>query len=261
MTQTPPLQTENDMAPHDRVMSLWDHLDELRSRLFKSVLALCVVFCAAFTFSTQILLFLKQPLVAALPPGVNALHFTGPMDVFMAGMKLSFLCSIVGAAPVWIFQLWRFVEPALYPKERRLVMPFAFASIALFFLGLGFCYLVMIPMALSFFLEIGMQVGTPLITISDYLSMLIVLLLGFGLIFETPVILLLLSVLGLIQSETLIKNRRMIIVVIFIIAAVLTPPDVISQVVMAAPMYVLFELSVVLMRFTEKKRQTDEPSK
>ncbi len=243
---------EEKLISDGKVMSLWEHLDELRRRLFKSALIITVLFFAAFAYANPILNFLKQPLLNALPPNVNALHFTGPMDVFMANIKVAFLTSILFGCPVWIFQIWKFVEPALYPSERRYVMPFATASILLFFAGVAFCYWVMVPIALEFFIGMGMEVGVPIITIGDYLSMLSALLIGFGAVFETPVILLLLGTLGIIDADMLSTHRNVVIVVILIIAAVLTPPDVISQIIMAIPMYIMYEASIVIMRWQQR---------
>lgn len=243
-----------------QVMSLWEHLDELRSRLFKSALVITALFLLAFVYANPILNFLKQPLLHALPDGVNALHFTGPMDIFMANLKVAFMTSILFGCPVWIFQIWKFVEPALYPSERKYVMPFAIASIALFFTGVAFCFWVMVPIALEFFLGMGMEVGIPIITVGDYLSMLSALLIGFGVVFETPVILLLLGALGVIDAKMLSEHRSTIIVIILIIAAVLTPPDVVSQIIMAVPMYIMYEASIVLMRWMQKGREAPAPT-
>jgi len=250
------MQQEVDLQPELPSMSLWDHLDELRGRLIKSLMSIAIVFTLAFVFANNIINFLKIPLKAALPPEMKTdLYFTGPMDVFSANMKVAFLVALIFACPIWIYQLWRFIEPALYQRERKYVLPFAVVSILLFFAGMTFCYLVMLPMTLSFLLSYGSEVGTPIITIGDYVSMVSVLLIGFGLIFETPVILLLLGFLGIVDADMLSEQRRIIVIVILIIAAILTPPDPISQIAMAIPMYIMYEASIVLLRFFAKKER------
>jgi sec-independent protein translocase protein TatC len=238
-----------------KAMPLFDHLHELRKVLVRSLLAVLILFFVAMAFSTPILEFLKIPLLNALPEGSKSLHFTGPMDVFMASLHVGLFTAVVFGAPFWTYQFWRFIEPALYPTERRYVLPFAIASIALFFAGLAFCYYVMLPMALTFLIGMGAEVGTPMITINDYLSLVSVLALSFGLVFETPVVLVLLAALHLIDAATLSKHRSMIIVVILIIAAVLTPPDPISQVSMAVPMYLMFEAAVLIIRLMERAQK------
>ena len=233
-------------------MSLFDHLTELRSRLVRSLLSILAVFAVAFTFSDQLIILLKQPLVGVLPANASNLHFTGPMDVFIVQIKVGILVGIVAASPLWLYQFWKFFEPALYPQERKYILPFTFASAGLFLLGSSFAFLVILPMALEFLIGIGLEVGTPIITIKDYLSMVMILIFGFGLVFETPVILVLLALLDLVSAESLSEHRQMVMVGILVVGALLTPPDPISQVAMALPVYLMFEMSIVLIRFIKK---------
>jgi sec-independent protein translocase protein TatC len=239
-----------------RVMGLWDHLDELRSRLVKSGVTVLVLFVMALAFSSKILSFLKQPLVNALPQGTAALHFTGPMDVFMVNVKVAFLMAIIFGAPAWLYQFWKFLEPALYPKERRYILPFIMATICCFLAGVAFAFYFMIPMALNYLLGIGLEVAAPIITITDYMSLVTVMLLGFGLVFETPVILVLLAMLDIVTAEMLASQRRLTFVGILIVAAVITPPDPISMLGMAIPCYMMFELSILIIRFIKGRRET-----
>ncbi len=248
-------QEPKTRAENLKVMGLMEHVDELRSRLFKSILAIVILFCVAFFFSEDLINFLKQPLVDVLPKGANALHFTGPMDVFMAQCKLALFMSMLLGCPIWLYQLWRFVEPALYPHEKKYAIPFLVSSVCLFVTGVVFCYYLMIPWSLKYLIALGSSVATPIITVSDYMSLLTLLMLGFGLIFETPIILIILSMVGVISAQTLRENRKVVIVAIFIIAAVITPtPDPIGQLIMAFPMYVLYELSIFLIQYIDKKR-------
>ena len=253
MTEGNELQLE---SPEDasKTMPLMEHLTELRQCLIKSIAAVLIFFFAAIAFSNHIIEFLKLPLIGALPEGANSLHFTGPLDVFLVSIKVAFLTSIVFASPVWLYQFWRFVEPALYAKERRYVLPFVVVSVALFLSGISFCFYVILPIALEFLIELGKEVGTPIITITDYVSMLTLMIFGFGAIFETPLILVLLAVLELISSKTLAQFRRYVIVGILFVGAMLTPPDPLSQIGMAVPLYVMYEISILIIRAIESRR-------
>ena len=247
-------QKENEQEA--KAMGLFDHLSELRSRLVKSFVGVIVVFSVAMAYSTPILEFLKMPLKEALPDTPNLLHFTSPLEPFIAQLKVSFLCGFIFGSPIWIYQFWRFVEPALYEKEKKYVIPFALTSILLFFSGVFFCFYIMLPMALSFLISLGMESASAIITISDYISMIMVLIFAFGLIFETPLILILLALLDLIDAETLARNRRYVLVGILVAAALLTPPDPISQLAMTVPTYLMFEVAIVIIRFIKKQAET-----
>lgn len=235
-------------------MSLSQHLGELRERVVKSLLAILVLFFVALFFSSQILNFLKGPLAAALPDTADVLHFTGPMEVFLATIKVSLLASFIFSCPVWIYQFWRFLEPALYPGERRYVLPFIFASIVLFCLGVLFSYYGIFPLALEFLMSLGMEVGRPIITISDYLSVLMIMIFGFGIVFEAPLVLVLLATLDLVSAKLLSQYRRFVIILILIISAIFTPPDPLSQIGMAIPLYLMYELSIVIIKKMEKRK-------
>ncbi len=163
-----------------KVMGIFEHIDELRSRLVKSVAILIVLFCICYAFAAPILTFLKQPLVGALPAGSPSLYFTGPMDVFMANVKLGFFTALVLSCPIWLYQLWKFLEPALYEKEKRYVLPFMVSSILLFLGGVSLCYFLILPMALEYLIGLGQEMGTtPIITISDYLSLIMLMIIKY----------------------------------------------------------------------------------
>lgn len=235
-------------------MPLTEHLDELRRRLTRSVGVIMALF-VLLMFKSQVLLnTLKEPLVAALPAGAPALHFTGPMDVMFTGMKVAFMAAIIISCPYWLNQFWRFFEPGLHQHERKFVQPFILTSVVLFLGGVAFCYFIALPYTLVFLISMGTEVGVPIITVTDYISLLILLFCGFGLIFETPLVLILLSLLGVVDSQMLAGQRRTILVVILIIAALLTPPDPISQIIMAIPLAGLFELSIWIIRRLENRR-------
>ncbi len=260
MTQSLPSgeATAEELIAGGKVMSIWDHLSELRSRLVKSFAAILVFFAISFTFAEKIIQFLRRPLEQALPPGVDALHFTGPMDVFMVDLKVGFLASVVVSGPVWLYQFWKFFEPALYPRERKYILPFVFASSILFFLGILFCYFVVLPLTLHFLIKLGMEVGTPIITIKDYVSLLTMMILGFGAVFETPVLLILLAMLDILSLEVLVKSRRFVVVGVLVASAILTPPDPISQIALAVPLYLMYEVSILIIRFIKRKQAPKE---
>jgi len=236
-------------------MPLTQHLDELRTRVTRSVTVIMIAFMILLFKAQDLINFLKTPLVNALPPGTPALHFTGPMDVMFIGMKVAFMVAVIITSPFWLREFWKFFEPGLYPQERKHILPFIWGSIVLFLAGVSFCYFVALPWTLGFLIQIGLEVGVPIITVTDYVNLLILLFAGFGLVFETPLILVLLSMIGVIDSTTLVTQRRIAIVIILIVAAILTPgPDPVSQFVMAFPLYGLFELSILIIKWLEKNR-------
>jgi sec-independent protein translocase protein TatC len=245
--------SEPGSSQNHKMMTLFEHLDELRSRIVKSLLAILIIFAAAMFFSTEIIGILKLPLSAALPAGSNSLHFTGPMDVFVAQIQVAVMISILFACPFWLYQLWSFVEPALYPTEKRYARPFLVAAVLLFFAGVSFCYFAILPTGMSILIGIGTEAGaTAMITINDYFSLLTVMMLGFGVVFELPVVLILLGLLDIVSAKGLSEYRRAIYVLILIVAAVLTPPDPFSQLAMAIPMVLMFEVAILVLKIIKK---------
>ncbi len=233
----------------EAIMGLWNHLDELRTRLIRSVLTVLVLFVFALAFSKAILNLMKAPLEKILPNHATALHFTGPMDVFMVNIQIAILAALIFGAPAWLYHFWKFLEPALNERERKYVLPFITATIVCFFMGVAFSYFFMLPLALSYLIGLGMEVAAPIITITDYVSLTTVLLLSFGLVFETPVLLVLLAVLGIVSAESLAAQRRITFVLILVVAAVITPPDPISMLGMAIPCYLMYELSILVIKW------------
>ena len=256
MTETANQLPGGEGSHQDKVMGLMDHLDELRSRIVKSLLGIIIIFFGAFAFADIIMNFIKQPLVAALPPNQNSLHFTGPMDVFIANIKISLLAAVIAGCPIWLYQFWKFIEPALYAHERKFVLPFVAASVTLFFTGVSFCFFFILPMALDFLIGMGMEVGTPIITVADYVSLLMILIFGFGIVFETPVILVLLAMMDLVSAEALAENRKFVLIGVLVLGAILTPPDPISQLAMGIPTYLMYEVSILLIRLIKGKKKT-----
>lgn len=235
-------------------MPLMSHITELRWRFIKSLAAIFLCFIVAFFFSSEIINFLKQPLLKELPDSQKNLYFTGPLDVFLVSIKASFLVAFLCASPVWFYQFWCFLTPALYEKERKYIKPFVIASVLLFFSGVFFCYFFIIPLALEFLLGIGFEVGVPVITVTDYFSLLSLMILGFGVVFELPIIILLLGFLNIVDHAMLSKYRRYVIVLSLVVAAILTPPDPISQVGLALPLYIMYEISIVILKIFDRKK-------
>lgn len=245
---------EPSLLLNPKLMSLFEHLGELRTRLIRAITGITVMFMVCLYFATPLINFLKEPLKKALPKQAETLHFTGPLEVVFADMKVAFLAALILASPIWLYQFWKFIEPALYNSEKKYVLPFIFTSVLLFVSGTVFSYYLIIPMCLEFLMAIGMEVGVPMITVSDYLSMMIVMVLGFGFIFETPLILVLLASLDVINSKLLTTYRKYMIILILVVAAILTPPDPISQLCMAVPLYIMYEVSIVIIKVMEKRK-------
>lgn len=249
-----------ELGDSGETMSLLDHLHDLRRAIVRSLITIIILFCIAMVFSEQIMNFLKLPLLKALPEAYRTIHFTGPLDVFIASVKVSMLTAVVIGCPIWSYQFWKFLEPGLYPSEKKLILPFAMASASLFFAGICFCFFLIFPMALEFLIGLGLKVGTPIITVNDYLSMLIIMIFGFGIVFETPVVLVLLAVMDIIDAKMLKEFRPFVLITILVLGALLTPPDPISQVAMAVPVYLMYESSILIIRFIKREKKTEKKS-
>lgn len=232
-----------------QVQSLLKRVDELRGRLLKILMMLTGLVCVGFFFARDVLLLIKSPLYEAIPNQSEVLHFTGPLEVMMSYMKVSFLLAAFLAAPYIFYQLWQFVGPALPPKQRRYVVPFVASSLTLFLVGASFCFFVMVPIGLKWLVGFGGDQAVPVITVEEYVDLVTFMLLAFGAAFQLPLVVILLERLGIISEAMLTKNRGGILVGILIIAAVVTPsPDPFSMVAMAVPMYLLFEAAIVVIR-------------
>lgn len=224
-------------------MSFFEHLGELRKRLLYSALFVLMFFMGAWPFVDSIYLWLAKPLIQFLPPG-ETLAYTSLTDPFMMYVKISFISGLFAASPFIFYQLWKFISPALYQKEKRLVFPFVFFTTFFFILGGAFGYYYIFPWACRFFLDVGKNFKA-IITISEYFDLVIRVLLGIAVVFELPVLVFLLAKFGLVTARLLVKYSKYAIVVIFIIAAIITPtPDIITQSLFALPMIGLYILSI-----------------
>jgi sec-independent protein translocase protein TatC len=233
-------------------MGLLDHLEELRSALIFSLLAWVGASAVLWFFSARILEFL----ILHLP--VKDLYFFAPGEAFMVRMKLSFILGILVSSPYILFRVWRFVSPGLFRKEKGLVFPVIILSVALFYLGLVFAYWVMMPLVLRFFVTFGTESLTPMLSVEKYFSFVAKLSFAFGLVFQLPLVVILLTWMGVVSARTLLGQWRWAIIIIFSVAAVLTPPDPISQICMAVPLCVLYFASVAASFVIERRGRKSE---
>lgn len=240
-------------TPQDN-LTLVDHLTELRTRIMYSLYAIIVFTIAAWAFSEHIFDFVRLPIKPYLPTG--GLVFTAPTDKFMAHLKVAMLTGIVTACPVWIYHIWRFVEPGLYLKEKKYGLIFIFTGTFLFLVGVSFAYFVVLPAAFKVLLSFGGTTDTAMITIGDYLSFFMMSTLLFGAAFEMPLIIVLLGLMGIVSSAGLRRARRYAIVMIATISALFTPPDAISMTLLMVPMCLLYEISILVLAFLEPRKKT-----
>ncbi len=248
-------QTEESPEKGSISMPFLDHLDQLRSRLLKSLLAVVVCALAAFYFSDELFRLIVMPL------GDVKLHVTEVTGSFYAYMKVSLIAGILAALPVVFYQLWSFVGPGLYPDEKRLVFPMVAISTVLFVIGAGFCWLIVLPMSLDFLIGFSDDLLEPIITVSSYITFAGMLLMAFGFGFEMPVLAYFLGKVGVLSSRFMAKGRRYAVVIILITAAILTPtPDVFTQLMLAGPLYLLYEISILLVKAIEAKKARLEQS-
>ena len=239
--------------------TLVSHLLELRDRLLRSVIAVVVCFVPLAFFQNELFTLIAKPLIDQLPEGTSLIA-TSVVSPFMAPLKLSLILALFIAMPFVLYQIWGFVAPGLYKRERRFALPLIVSSIALFYTGVAFAYYVVFPLMFKF-LASTTPVGVKMMTdIAQYLDFVLLLFLAFGIAFEMPVAVVLLVATGLVKLEVLTRNRGYVILGIFIIAAFLTPPDAVSQSFMAIPMYLLYELGIVFARMIQKGRRSESPA-
>ena len=243
----------------DSKAPLLDHLIELRQRLFRSIIALAVAFGVAFYFAGDIFRFLAQPYVEAVgPSGAKQLIYTKLYEAFFTEVKVALFAAFFFAFPVIANQIWAFVAPGLYKHEKRAFLPFIIATPVLFTMGASLAYYVVMPTAFRFFLGYQQTTGafsvSALPAIADYLSLVMNFIFAFGVSFLLPVLLMLLERAGIVNRKQLQAGRRYAIVAAFVVAAVITPPDVISQLMLAVPLVILYELALVGIWFTERGR-------
>lgn len=247
-----------DIDTAEGKMSFLEHLGELRTRIVWSLIPTIVGLLVAFRFSDRILLYLRRPLDKA---GVQLVALT-PTESFWTSMKISMVAGVILAMPIILWQVWAFIAPGLHRHERRFAAPFVLIGSLLFLIGASFALLVVVPFALQFLLNFGKEQGiTPMISVSSHVDFIIKFTLAFGLVFELPLALTMLSRMGLVTPQFLSKNRKYAILINFVIAAMLTPtPDILNQSLMAGPLIILYEVGILSARIFGKRKRKPAPA-
>jgi sec-independent protein translocase protein TatC len=243
----------------EKKLPLTTHLQELRRRLILSFIAVGGGFALCYAFAEKIFDILAAPLLKMMPTG-GSLIFTSVAEAFFTYMKVAFISGLILASPFVLYQIWAFVAPGLYRHEKKYVIPFVLAGSFFFAIGILFAYTIALPVGFKFLLGFATDFIKPLPSMKEYLSFSIKFLLAFGLVFEFPVVLVLLARIGVVDAKTLARQRKYAILLIFIFAAILTPPDIISQLIVALPMIGLYELSILLSRLFGKKSSPAQPA-
>jgi sec-independent protein translocase protein TatC len=246
----PPSEPESDVR-----QSFFEHLTELRKRIIRAVLGIVVALCLVGYWSEDIFRIVMRPVLRSLPEGQQNLHYTGYIEPFMVYLKVALYGAIFVAAPWILWQLWLFIAPGLYKREKSVVVPFLFFGTLLFYSGAAFCYFVVMPQAFPALAAIAGPDMKPILTMTEQLSLVLAMLLGFGIVFEVPVIIAFLSMIGLVSASFLAKYRRHAIVLNTILAAIITPTgDPFNLALMAIPMIVFYEVGIILARILGKKK-------
>jgi len=241
---------EQNQAP------LIEHLIELRSRLMRAVVAILVIFLGLYAFANDIYSFVAQPLMALLPEGSQMIA-TEVASPFLAPFKLTLVVAVFAAIPYVLHQAWAFVAPGLYDNEKALALPILASSIALFYGGAAFAYYVVFPLLFQFFTQTGPEDVAVMTDINQYLNFVLKLFFAFGVAFEIPIATFLLILSGATTVESLSKKRPYVVLGCFVIGMLLTPPDVVSQSLLAVPMYLLYEVGLLFGRLVRRKRDKD----
>ncbi len=240
-------------------MSFLEHLEELRKRIIRSLIAVAAAFFLCFAFSQKIFETLSEPVRGVLRElkMQDTLYFTKPTDSFTIYLNLALVAGLFISSPVVLYQVWAFISPGLYKREKKYAIPFVFFCSSLFIAGGAFAYFIAFPYALKFLLTFGGQHLTPLITATEFMDMFWTVILGLGLVFELPVLMMFLGLIGIVTPGFLIRNFRYAILLIFIVAAVVTPTsDIMNMMIFAVPMIALFILGVGLVWLVQRKRKS-----
>ncbi len=241
--------------------SFTSHFVELRSRLIKSILFIIIIFVISYTFAEQIYNFLVEPYANAVKDDQQGrrLIFTALHETFITYLKVAFFAAIFFGSPILLIQIYKFIAPGLYKNEKKAILPYLIFTPILFLFGGLLVYYLVMPLAINFFLSfesVGSNTSLPIqleAKVNEYLSLIMRLIFAFGVSFQLPILLNLLARIGVVNSNYLKKTRRYVIVIIFTVAAILTPPDPITQIGLAIPLLLLYELSIITVKFTEKK--------
>jgi sec-independent protein translocase protein TatC len=234
----------------------------LRKRLIYSFLGIGIAFAVCYAYIREIIDILMRPLVKTLPPG-SSLVFTAVPEAFFTYFKAAILAGVFFCFPFILYQLWAFISPGLYRREKKYILPYLFVSSFFFLLGAVFCYFIVFPVIFRFFLSFASNEIRPLPSIREYLTFTLKLLLGFGLLFQWPALVFFLSRMGVVSSSFLARNRKYAILLIFVAAAILTPPDLVSQLLLAGPLILMYEGSIWMAKLLgeRKKEEAEEEGK
>ncbi len=236
-------------------MGFWQHLDELKARLFRCLVAFMIGFFICYFFTNKhVLEFLQKPLFNALPPDQHKLYFTSLFENFFTHLKIAGYTSLFLFSPYYFYQLWAFIAPGLHQKERKMVVPFIASASFFFIAGGAFAYYVLFPIGFKFFVTYGLETDTPLLTIDSYYGTCLKLIFMFGAAFELPVLMILLGFLGLLDSATLKAQRKNAIIGITVVSAFIAPPDAVSMMLLMAPLIIMYEGARIVIGIFEKKR-------
>jgi len=246
-------EDEEDGDNNEKKMPFLDHLEELRWTILRSLIAIVIAAIGSYVFSKQIVEFLRRP-----GPENLKLIFLGPTEGFMIYIKVSIFAGLVLALPYVFYQFWKFIVPGLLEKEKKIVPPIAMFTTLCFLTGAAFAYFVIIPFGLKFLLSFQTDFLEATITIGKYLGFVVTLVLIFGVVFELPVLSYFLTKIGILTPEFLSSKRRYGVVIIFIMAAVLTPPDIFTQLMLAVPLIILYEISIWVSRAVKRKEKKTE---
>ena len=247
--------------PTEEKMPFTSHLEELRTRIVRIMIAAAIGFGVCWYFKEWLFQIITRPLHQVLPPNSYMIYTSLP-EAFFNYMKISFYASLFLTSPYILYQLWKFISPGLYKTEKKYMLPFVISSTILFICGILFGYYLALPPAFGFFVEFSSDFLKPMLSLREYLSFSLKLLLAFGLSFELPVVIFFLAKIGVVNSKMLSRNRRYAILIIFIAAAILTPsPDAITQIIMAVPLMGLYEIGIIVAKLAEKKRPKEEDLK
>jgi sec-independent protein translocase protein TatC len=243
----------------DGRMSLIQHLEELRKRVVRAGLAWFVAFMVCYTYAEDMYLLISRPLRDALPAGTKLVFLTAT-EPFFAYLKIGAFAGLLVALPVIFWQLWGFIAPGLYAHEKRYVIPFVVLSSGCFIAGTAFGFIVAFPLMFGFLVQAGTAGGevVPMLSMGSYLSLAGQMLLAFGITFELPIVIFFLARMGVVDYQLLARNRKYALLICFILGAIFSPPDVVSQTVLAVPMYILFEVGIWLAYFFGKKKTPAE---
>jgi len=254
-------QSGETRDPHDVAVDtdeqpFLDHLIELRSRILRSVAVVGVIFVPIYYFANDLYEWVSAPLTAQLPEG-STMIATQVATPFLTPFKLAIFAAIFVGVPYLLHQLWAFVSPGLYRHEKKFAVPLLLSSILLFYAGMAFVYFLVFPLIFAFFTQVAPEGVAIMTDINQYLDFVLKMFLAFGLAFEIPIATMLMAWSGLATADTMARKRPYVIVGCFVVGMLLTPPDVISQLLLALPTWLLFEVGVIMARLTEKKSDSD----